>query len=175
MISLFRNFFQSKIGLPIFIGFLVIVALAFASADISGSSTFGGLSGDDKVAAVGDATISANEATGVMNNALRAQRQQNPTITMPQYVEQGGFENELSVLIDRYALGQFAQEFGLRAGDNLVNSEILKIPAFRNLTGDFDQDKIVYTQPYYYHSLLLRYDQKLLQCLYRKYDRVLHH
>ncbi|MEM1053267.1 MAG: SurA N-terminal domain-containing protein, partial [Pseudomonadota bacterium] len=140
MISLFRNFFQSKIGLPIFIGFLVIVALAFAASDISGSATFGGLSGDDKVAAIGDTTISANEANGAMNNALTRSRQQNPTITMPQFIAQGGFDAELDVLIDRYALGQFAQEYGLRAGENLVNSEILQIPAFRSLTGEFDQD-----------------------------------
>ncbi|WP_298333633.1 peptidylprolyl isomerase [uncultured Erythrobacter sp.] len=139
MISLFRNFFQSKIGLPIFIGFLVIVALAFAASDISGSATFGGLSGDDKVAAVGDATISANDANGAINGALSRARQQNPTITMPQFVAEGGFEIELGLLIDRYALGMFAQEYGLRAGENLVNSEILQIPAFRNLTGDFDQ------------------------------------
>ena len=140
MISLFRNFFQSKIGLPIFIGFLVIVALAFAASDISGSATFGGLSGDDKVAAVGGTTISANEANGAMNNALSRARQQNPTITMPQFVEQGGLDVQLDVLIDRYALGLFARDNGLRAGNNLVNSEILQIPAFRNLTGDFDQN-----------------------------------
>jgi peptidyl-prolyl cis-trans isomerase D len=139
MISLFRNFFQSKIGLPIFIGFLAIVALAFAASDISGSATFGGLSGDDKVAVVGDETISSNEMRGAMNNALDRARQQNPTITMPQFVEQGGLEAELGLLIDRYAIGQFAQDMGLRAGDNLVNSEILKIGAFRNLTGEFDQ------------------------------------
>jgi len=139
MISLFRNFFQSKIGLPIFIGFLVVVALAFAASDISGSATFGGLSGDDKVAAVGSTTISANEANGAITSALSRARQQNPTITMPQFVAEGGFENELELLIDRYALGMFAEEYGLRAGENLVNSEILQIPAFRNLTGDFDQ------------------------------------
>lgn len=140
MISLFRNFFQSKVGLPIFIGFLVIVALAFAASDISGSATFGGLSGDDKVAAVGGETISANEANGAVNNALDRARQQNPTITMPQFIEQGGYAAEIDVLIDRYALGYFAREIGLRAGENLVNSEILQIPAFRNLTGEFDQE-----------------------------------
>lgn len=140
MISLFRNFFQSKIGLPIFIGFLIIVALAFAASDISGSATFGGLSGDDKIAAVGGETISANEANGAVNSALGRARQQNPTITMPQFIEQGGYASEIDVLIDRYALGFFARDVGLRAGDNLVNSEILQIPAFRNLTGDFDPE-----------------------------------
>lgn len=143
MISLFRNFFQSKIGLPIFIGFLVLVALAFAASDISGSSTFGGLSGDDKVANVGGTTISALEANGAMNNALTRARQQNPTITMPQFIAQGGYDREIGVLIDRYALGAFATNYGLRAGENLVNSEILQIPAFRNPAGEFDQE--VYT------------------------------
>ena len=140
MISLFRNFFQSKIGLPIFIGFLIIVALAFAATDISGSATFGGLSGGDDVAVVGDERIAANEMSGAMNNALDRARQQDPTITMGQLIEQGGLDSEIELLIDRYALGVFARESGLRAGENLVNSEILKIGAFRNLTGQFDQD-----------------------------------
>lgn len=140
MISLFRNFFQSKIGLPIFIGFLVLVALAFAASDISGSATFGGLSGDDKVAAVGGEPITSNEMRGAMNNALDRARQDNPTITMPQFVEQGGLDAEIGLLIDRYAIGRFAKKYGLRAGDNLVNSEILKIGAFRNVTGEFDQE-----------------------------------
>lgn len=139
MISMFRNFFQSKIGLPIFIGFLAIVALAFAATDISGSATFGGLTGDDQVARVGDQTISANEMNGAMQNALSRARQNNPTITMPQFVASGGLEAEIELLMDRYATGNFAQEYGLRAGDNLVNSEILQIAAFRSLTGEFDQ------------------------------------
>ena len=140
MISLFRNFFQSKIGLPIFIGFLVLVALAFAASDISGSATFGGLTGDDKVASVGGEPITSNEMNGAMNNALDRARQQNPTITMPQYVADDGLSRELELLMDRFAIGQFAKKYGLRAGDNLVNSEILQIGAFRNVTGDFDQE-----------------------------------
>ncbi len=139
MISLFRNFFQSKIGLPIFIGFLIIVALAFAASDISGSTTFGGLTGDDKVAVVGGEGVTNNEITSTMNNALTRARQDNPTLTMPQFVEGGGFEGELELLIDRYAVGMFARKHGLRAGDNLINSEILQIQAFRSLTGEFDQ------------------------------------
>jgi len=139
MLSLFRNFFQSKIGLPIFIGFLVIVALAFAATDISGSATFGGLSGDDDIAVVGDERITANEMTGAMNNALDRARQQDPSITMAQFIAEGGLDREIELMIDRYAIGEFARTYGLRAGENLVNSEILQIGAFRNLTGEFDQ------------------------------------
>jgi peptidyl-prolyl cis-trans isomerase D len=139
MISLFRNFFKSKIGLPIFIGFLIIVALAFAAGDITGSSTFGGLTGDEQVAAVGDERISANELTSTLGTALDRARDENPTITMQQFLEGGALEGELDLLLDRYAVGIFAERHGLRAGKNLINSEILKIGAFRSLTGDFDQ------------------------------------
>jgi len=139
MISMFRNFFQSKIGLPIFIGFLVIVALAFAASDISGSATFGGLTGDDKIAVVGDEGVTNNEMTSSMNSALRQARAQNPTITMQQFVANGGLEDQLELIIDRYSIGMFAQEYGLRAGENLVNSELLQITAFQDLTGNFDR------------------------------------
>ncbi len=139
MISMFRNFFQSKIGLPIFIGFLIIVALAFAASDIGGSTTFGGLTGDDKVAVVGGEGISNSEMTGAIGNALDRERTENPTITMPLFIAGGGLEGELELLIDRYSVGMFAKNYGLRAGDNLINSEILQIQAFRSLTGEFDQ------------------------------------
>ncbi|MBD2841733.1 peptidylprolyl isomerase [Erythrobacter rubeus] len=138
MISFFRNFFQSKIGLPIFIGFLILVALAFAAADITGT-TFGGVSGGDRVAVVGDDRITTSELVSTSNSAIQNIRRENPTITMPQFVEQGGLDEVLSQLIDRYAIGGYAERNGLRAGDNLVNSEILQIAAFRGATGEFDQ------------------------------------
>ncbi len=139
MISFFRRFFQSRIGLPIFIAFLALIALAFAAADITGSA-FGGVSGGDRVALVGDDKIAASELLGAANSALEQVRQQNPTVTMPELIEQGMLDEVMSQLVDRSAIGAYAEKYGLRAGDNLVNSEILKIPAFRGLTGEFDEE-----------------------------------
>ncbi|MFN4039458.1 MAG: SurA N-terminal domain-containing protein [Erythrobacter sp.] len=140
MLSLFRRFFQSKIGLPIFIGFLVLVAFAFAAADITGS-TFGGLSAGSRVALVGKEPIAASELSSGAQVALEQVRAQiNPTLTMPEFIEQDGLEEVVKQLIDRYAIGAYAQKYGLRAGKNLIDSEILKIPAFRGATGDFDQN-----------------------------------
>ncbi|TRD12571.1 peptidylprolyl isomerase [Erythrobacter insulae] len=138
MISFFRNFFQSKIGLPIFIGFLILVALAFAAADITGS-TFGGVSGGDRVAVVGDERINSSELVSTAESALRNIQQENPTVSMSQLIEEGGLDEVMRQLIDRYAIGGYAEKYGLRAGDNLINSEILKISAFRGATGEFDQ------------------------------------
>ena len=143
MISSLRRFFQSKFGLPIFIGFLVIVALAFAAADITGS-TFGGVAGGDRIAVVGEERVASSELVSTANSALAQVREQDPTITMPEFIEEGLLDEVLRQLLDRYAVGNYAEENGLRAGRNLVNSEILKIGAFRNLVGEFDEQ--VYQQ-----------------------------
>jgi peptidyl-prolyl cis-trans isomerase D len=137
MLSFFRRFFQSKIGLPIFLAFLALMALAFAASDITGS-TFGGISNGDRVAVVGGDAIPASDLVTSAQNALDQVRQSNPTLAMPEFIEEGGLDEVVRQLIDRYAVGNYGEEYGLRAGENLVNSEILQIPAFRGLTGEFD-------------------------------------
>lgn len=137
MISFFRRFFQSKIGLPVFLGFLGLMALAFAAADITGS-TFGGIAGGDRVAVVGGEAIPVSDVAIAANTALNQVRQQNATLTMPEFVAEGGFDEVLRQLIDRTTVGTYGEKYGLRAGENLMNSEILQIGAFRGLTGEFD-------------------------------------
>jgi len=137
MISFFRRFFQSKIGLPVFLGFLGLMALAFAAADITGS-TFGGITGGDRVAVVGGEAIPMSDVAIAANTALNQVRQQNATLTMPEFVAEGGFDEVLRQLIDRTTVGTYGEKYGLRAGENLMNSEILQIGAFRGLTGEFD-------------------------------------
>ncbi len=137
MISFFRRFFQSKIGLPIVLAFLALMALAFAASDITGS-TFGGVSSSDRAAVVGGEGIPLSDVSMAANTALDQVRQQNPTLTMPEFVQEGGLDEVIRQLIDRYAIGAYGEKYGLRAGENLVNSEILQIDAFRGLTGEFD-------------------------------------
>ncbi len=137
MFSFFRRFFQSKIGLPIFLAFLALMALAFAASDITGS-TFGGVSNSDRVAVVGGEAIPVSDLTVASKTALDQVRAQNQTLTMPEFVAEGGFDEVIRQLIDRYTVGTYGEKYGLRAGDNLVNSEILQISAFRGLTGEFD-------------------------------------
>jgi peptidyl-prolyl cis-trans isomerase D len=138
MISFFRRFFASKIGLPIVLAFLGLMALAFAASDITGS-TFGGISNNDRMAVVGGEAIPISDLTVAANSALDQVRGQNPTLTMPEFIAEGGLDEVIDQLIDRFAVGEYGREYGLRAGDNLVNSEILKIPAFQGLTGSFDE------------------------------------
>ncbi len=138
MLSFFRRFFQSKIGLPIFLAFLALMALAFAASDISGNATFGGVSNSDRAAVVGGEPVPISDLTMAANTALGQIRQQNPALTMPEFIAEGGLDEVIRQLIDRYTVGNYGEKYGLRAGENLVNSEILQISAFRGLTGEFD-------------------------------------
>ncbi|MFM7348425.1 MAG: SurA N-terminal domain-containing protein, partial [Erythrobacter sp.] len=138
MISFFRRFINSKIGLPIVLAFLALMALAFAASDITGA-TFGGISSGDRMAVVGGKSVPISDLTVATNNALTQVREQNPTLTMPEFVQQGGFDQVVTQLIDRFVVGEYAKRHGLRAGENLVNSEILKISAFKGVTGKFDE------------------------------------
>lgn len=138
MLQAFRNFFKSKIGIGVTLAFLAIIAFAFASSDVANTGTFGGVAGGDRVAVVGDRRISTSELSMSTSNAFDQVRQDNPTLTMEAFLAQNGMEQVLDQLLARTALAEFAREHGLRAGDRLIDSEILQIPAFRGADGNFD-------------------------------------
>ena len=137
MLNFFRNIFKSKFGLLITLGFLALIALAFATADVAHNNTFGGVAGGDRVAVVGDAKISTAELSRSVTQALERARQQDPTLSMPAFLAQGALEQVLDQMIDRTAIAEYARQQGFRAGDNLINSEIRKIGAFRGPDGNF--------------------------------------
>ena len=140
MIKFFRRFFDSKLGVPVTLGFLGLIAIAFASADITGTGMFGGVSGGDRVAVVGDTKIGTADLNQAARSGYDQVREQNPTLSMPGFIAQGGLEASLDQLLDRTAIAEFARKYGLRAGDNLVNSVILDIPGFRGPDGNFSQE-----------------------------------
>ena len=140
MINFFRSFFQSKIGLAVTIGFLVLIALAFASADVSTTGTFGGLSGTNNVAVVGDEEVTTAELRQSTDNAFRQVQQNEPTLSLQEFISDGGLEQVFDTLIDRVSISEFGRVLGLRAGDNLINSEIRMIPAFAGPDGNFSDE-----------------------------------
>ena len=140
MLNFFRNIFKSKFGLLITLGFLALIALAFATADVAGNKTFGGVAGGDRVAIVGKTKISTAELSRAMTQALERARQQDPTLSMPAFLAQGALDQVLNQMIDRTAIAEYARQQDFRAGENLINSEIRKIGAFRGPDGNFSAD-----------------------------------
>jgi peptidyl-prolyl cis-trans isomerase D len=141
MLHFFRRFFRSKLGLGITLGFVALIAFAFASMDItSNNPTFGGVAGDSNVAVVGDTSISAAEFQTAMQNELDQRKQTEPTLTMQALIARGAADEVIEQLMQRAALSEWAREHGLRAGKRLVDSELVKIPAFFGADGQFSRD-----------------------------------
>ncbi|WP_340587628.1 peptidylprolyl isomerase [Erythrobacter alti] len=138
MFQIFRNFFKSKVGIVVTLAFLGLIAVAFASSDVANTGMFGGVAGGDRVAVVGDRTISTADLQQNANNALQQSREENPTLSMEGFVAQGGFDDVLSQMLSRAAIAEFAEMIGFRAGKRLVDSEIQNAPGFQGIDGTFN-------------------------------------
>ncbi len=139
MIQLFRSFMYSKFGVGVTLAALVLIAIAFAVGDVANNGSFGGITGSDRVAIVGDKKISMGDLQTAARSEFDNVRSKNPTATMENFLAEGGLENTISRLLDRTALSEFGKQIGLRAGGRLVDSEIVKLAAFSGPDGKFDE------------------------------------
>ncbi len=139
MLGFFRSFFQSRLGVGITLGFVGLIALAFASADITGNR-FGGGGGDgDRVAKIGHGSIGAALLTQTLTQTLEAQRQKSPGLTMKDFIGQGAFDEVLNDLIERSAMLEWGRKYGFGVGNRLIGSELAQIPAFAGPDGKFNE------------------------------------
>lgn len=139
MITFVRSMIKSRFGALIAIAFVALIAVAFVLGDVTGSNSFGGLSGGN-VASVGDRKITLGEFNDALENRLKAERQENPTLDMPQFVDGGGLDSTLEQLINRYALAVFGDKYGIAVSRPLVDSEILKIPGAKGIDGKYSAE-----------------------------------
>jgi peptidyl-prolyl cis-trans isomerase D len=139
MISSIRSRINSKFGAIFALAFIGLIAIAFALGDVSGSGNLGGLSGGN-VARVGNKNITLSDLNESLENQLRAERQNNPTLDMTQFVDGGGLDSTLTQLINRYAITVFGEKYGVAVSKRLVDSEIRKIPGAMGLDGKFSAD-----------------------------------
>ncbi|WP_022675535.1 peptidylprolyl isomerase [Novosphingobium sp. B-7] len=136
MLSLFRKLIHSRIGALFALVFIGLLALAFAGADVSGLRI--GQSSDGEAAAkVGHARVGVDELGKTITTAFEQEREQNPTLTMRQFLAQGVMNDALSGLADRAAMQEWAAKNGMGVSDRLVDSEIAKQPAFQGPDGKF--------------------------------------
>jgi peptidyl-prolyl cis-trans isomerase D len=88
---------------------------------------------------VGDKKIGLGEFHDLVDNSLRAERRDNPTLDMAKFVESGGLDGTLDRLINRYALSAFGEEHGIAVSKRLVDSEIRKLPNVTGPDGKFSE------------------------------------
>jgi peptidyl-prolyl cis-trans isomerase D len=139
MLSFFRRFVSSRVGVIVTFGVLAVIALAFAASDITGlASGSGGLLGNPLAKVAGE-SVTAADIRKRAQDELRAAQQRDPSATMAQLVAAGGVEALVERWSNGLALEAFGRSQGMRVSRALVGSEIQAIPAFRGPTGQFDQ------------------------------------
>ena len=137
MLETFRKFFSSSFGVLITLGVVGLIALAFAAGDVSSSGGFGGVAGGDRAAMVGSERVSTSELEKQAQQGFAVARNDNPRLTMKDYIVGGGFDSALQQLIDRTAITAFGKAHGIVAGKRLIDSELTKIPALQGPDGRF--------------------------------------
>ena len=140
MLGLIRSLTKSRIGVAFALVFLGLIALSFAGADISGAR-LGGSGDADRAVTIGSARVGTAELQKAMSNALDNVRAQSPTLSMKDFIAQGGMTGVIDNLVDRTAMVEWAKlsTVGMGASDRLIDSEIVKIPAFQGADGKFSQ------------------------------------
>lgn len=141
MLSIFRGFLNSKVGLIITFIVLGIIALAFGLGDVTGlrSGTTANASGTTLVT-IGKEAIGANEIRANTERMVAAYRQQYPQLTMEEFITKGGFDQPLENRINSTALAAFGESQGMRIGRALADTEITSQPQFKGLDGQFDRN-----------------------------------
>jgi peptidyl-prolyl cis-trans isomerase D len=139
MIQFFRRFFDSKLGVGFTLGFLALIALAFAGGDISGAGGFGAFSSGSKIATVGDEKITATELDRQLRRVLDQARQDNPRLTIKEFLANDGLDRVLSIMIDNKAALQWGEDNGIHIGGRLIDSEIAKDPRVQGPDGKVDR------------------------------------
>ena len=140
MLSIFRGFLNSRIGLIITFVVLGIIALAFGLGDVTGlrSNAVNGAPTGSTLVTIGKEAVSSNEIRANTERMITAYRQQYPQLTMEEFITKGGFDQPLENRINSTALAQYGESQGMRVGRALADTELTSQPQFKGLDGKFD-------------------------------------
>ncbi|HEX5183649.1 MAG TPA: SurA N-terminal domain-containing protein [Allosphingosinicella sp.] len=142
MLSFFRRGAMAKIMLGIL--FLALVAIVITGFGTGGMGGLGGLAGGrlgaDAVASVDGEPITTDHVTDVMKRQLERIQQQRPDIDMAALIRRGELEDVTDQLIGITAGNAFAEKLGIVATKRMIDAEIVKIPQFQGVSGQFDQN-----------------------------------
>lgn len=138
MLTFLRRIINSRVGVIVAFGLLIIIALAFAAGDVTGLSGSGGVTGGS-VAKVGGESVGSADLRKRAQDEVRRIRTQQPTFDLAQFVSTGGVESLVQRAVNGLALQEFGREQGMAVSRALIGSELRQISAFHGPTGQFDQ------------------------------------
>jgi peptidyl-prolyl cis-trans isomerase D len=139
MLAFFRRFTNSRFGVVIAFAVLILIALGFGLGDIAGISSGTTSLGGASIAKVGGSAVGAADLRSSVQNAVEAGRRENPSLTIGDFVAEGGFDATLERLLNGLSLWEFGTDQGMRVGKKLVDGQLASFPSLRGPSGQFDQ------------------------------------
>ncbi|MBT2187628.1 peptidylprolyl isomerase [Sphingobium nicotianae] len=139
--NFFRRIIGSKWGGTIAVLFLGMIALAFVIGDMKGSGGIGvlGAPSEGEVAKVGGRALTVNELQARAQLVFERMREDQPTLTIDQFISQGGLRRVADELIGIQALIAYGDKHGMRISKKLIDAQIASNPAFVDATGNFSE------------------------------------
>jgi peptidyl-prolyl cis-trans isomerase D len=140
MLTFFRRGIMAKIMLGVlFLSLVAIVITGFGTGGSGGLGELAGRLGSDTIASVGGEKVTTERVRDEADRQLDRLRQEHPELDMATLVRRGAIDDVVDQLIDLFAAMSFGAKHGLVATKRMIDAEIVKIPAFQGVTGQFDQ------------------------------------
>lgn len=139
MLDFFRRFVRSRVGAVVAFVILGLMAISFATLDVSDVTSPGGAVASGSVAEVGGDDITAVELRQIAQGEVDGQRRQQPTFDIAQYLGAGGLDAALERILTGRALEVFGRGQGVTVSKRTIDGELASIPALLGPTGQFDQ------------------------------------
>jgi len=122
----------SKLAVWIIVGLLMFGMIGFGAAGINGTQR--------SLGKVGDKTVSISSYSTALQNEMAQFQEQIGRDISPQEMQAIGLDQRaLNRVISTRALDQLVTDLGLSAGDARVREQVIEIPAFQGLDGEFDR------------------------------------
>jgi len=123
----------TKILVWTLLGLLIVGLAGFGATNLSGTSR--------SIGSVGDQDIDIDEYARALQEEIRAiEAQTRQPLSFSDAQAFGLDRNVLARLVTAAALDNEAARLGISVGDEVVAEQILQIPAFQSINGDFDRE-----------------------------------
>lgn len=140
MLSMFRNFIKSRVGLIVVFVFLGLIAVIFAFTSGNGLERFSASRGN-VLAKVGNHEITDADLQTEIDNFIKRQRAQGQNVTMEQFLASPLYDQMIDQLVAYAALEEFSKNSGMNADSTLIESDIANNPDLLGFDGKFSQTK----------------------------------
>lgn len=128
----------SNIVVWILLGLLVVGLAGFGIGDFGGSVRSVGTVGDEEIE-------TQDYALALQSQLAQLQRQTGQSLSMAEARSFGLDRMVLESLVTTAALDNEAQRIGLSVGDAVVRKQIVSLPAFQGIDGNFDREAYEFT------------------------------